>query len=271
VRVVDVSALIDRVRGPVGRARPRVAPDGPGLVSAASRQVSRWDQHLGRAALGAILAAAALTLDGLVLAPGRLDIALLSVVLAVMVTARLAGFWASILTAFVAAALIDFGWFYPAVGSRANAQLDLVALVMLAVVAVLGGSAIARPRTAGSSSAGVTSAAPGELPAGPPIPSTPVQPAHTGRSADPSTIRSLSSEPEDAFAEPLTAREIEILALVASGLSNEGIAERLVVSPNTVKTHLSHVYAKLDVRSRTGAVARARAARLIELGPDIPR
>ena len=56
----------------------------------------------------------------------------------------------------------------------------------------------------------------------------------------------------------LSAREVEILAAVARGLSNREIARSLVISEATVKTHLVHVFTKLDVDSRTAAVARAR-------------
>jgi DNA-binding NarL/FixJ family response regulator len=55
----------------------------------------------------------------------------------------------------------------------------------------------------------------------------------------------------------LTQRESEVLALLVGGLSNRAIAARLVVSDDTVKTHLRGVYRKLDVRDRGGAVATA--------------
>jgi len=56
----------------------------------------------------------------------------------------------------------------------------------------------------------------------------------------------------------LTGREIEILALVADGLSNRAIAEQLFLSTGTVKWYLNQIYSKLGVNSRTQAVARAR-------------
>ena len=64
-------------------------------------------------------------------------------------------------------------------------------------------------------------------------------------------------------ADALSERELEVLALLAAGLSNAEIAERLVVSLNTVKTHTRTIYGKLHVASRTQAVARARELRLL--------
>ena len=63
----------------------------------------------------------------------------------------------------------------------------------------------------------------------------------------------------DATALPdgLTPREAEVLTLIADGLSNTQIAERLVVSPATVKSHVNRVFAKAGVRDRAQAVAYA--------------
>ena len=61
----------------------------------------------------------------------------------------------------------------------------------------------------------------------------------------------------------ITPREHEILQLIASGLSNREIAERLFVSENTVKTHASRLLDKLGARRRTEAVQRAKEAGLI--------
>jgi DNA-binding NarL/FixJ family response regulator len=66
--------------------------------------------------------------------------------------------------------------------------------------------------------------------------------------------------PNDAAVASLgiSAREIEVLRLIAVGQSNKVIARTLSISPNTVKTHISRVFEKLEVTSRTQAVERAR-------------
>jgi len=61
----------------------------------------------------------------------------------------------------------------------------------------------------------------------------------------------------------ITPRELEILELIATGLSNKEIAARVFVSENTVKTHSSRVFDKLGARRRTQAVQLGKALRLI--------
>ena len=61
----------------------------------------------------------------------------------------------------------------------------------------------------------------------------------------------------------LTTRELEILHLVAAGVSNRGIAEQLIVTLGTVKKHLNNIFSKLQVESRTQAVAQARRLGLL--------
>lgn len=65
------------------------------------------------------------------------------------------------------------------------------------------------------------------------------------------------------YCEPLSKRELDVLQLVAEGLSNCEIATRLVITLGTVKKHIEHISNKLDAHSRTHAVARARALRLL--------
>jgi NarL family two-component system response regulator LiaR len=61
----------------------------------------------------------------------------------------------------------------------------------------------------------------------------------------------------------ISKREFEVLELIAAGLSNHDIANRLFVSTSTVKTHVSNVLAKLDASRRTEAIARAKELRII--------
>jgi LuxR family maltose regulon positive regulatory protein len=74
----------------------------------------------------------------------------------------------------------------------------------------------------------------------------------------------LVSRQSPELVEPLSEREMEILRLIADGLSNQEISARLVVSQNTVKSHVKNIFGKLGVNSRTRAIARAREAGLIE-------
>jgi LuxR family maltose regulon positive regulatory protein len=70
-----------------------------------------------------------------------------------------------------------------------------------------------------------------------------------------SKIQNLESE----IVEPLSERELEVLELVAEGLSNQEIAQRLYLSLHTVKWHMGNIHGKLGVKNRTQAVAKARA------------
>jgi LuxR family maltose regulon positive regulatory protein len=83
---------------------------------------------------------------------------------------------------------------------------------------------------------------------------TPIAPA--------SQIRNQQSEINNLI-EPLSDREQEVLRLIADGLSNHEIADKLVIGLGTVKTHINNIFGKLDVKSRTQAVARARELRLL--------
>lgn len=61
----------------------------------------------------------------------------------------------------------------------------------------------------------------------------------------------------------ISEREYEVLCLLAKGLSNQEIADNLHVSSNTIKTHLAHLYEKLQVSRRTQAIHKSKALRLI--------
>ena len=63
--------------------------------------------------------------------------------------------------------------------------------------------------------------------------------------------------------DPLTARELEVLDLLAIGKPNQAITTELVISLDTVKSHVAHIMAKLEVANRTQAVARARELGLL--------
>ena len=69
--------------------------------------------------------------------------------------------------------------------------------------------------------------------------------------------------PTDIPLDMLTPRERDVLQLAADGLSTPSIAEHLSVSRATVRTHFGHIYLKLDVKSRAGAVAKAMRLGLI--------
>jgi DNA-binding NarL/FixJ family response regulator len=75
-----------------------------------------------------------------------------------------------------------------------------------------------------------------------------------------SMVPATSSE---ILPEPLSEREIELLGLIASGLSNKEIAETLFITEGTVKNHITHILGKLSVRDRTQAALRAKEIGLI--------
>jgi LuxR family maltose regulon positive regulatory protein len=67
----------------------------------------------------------------------------------------------------------------------------------------------------------------------------------------------------ERLVEPLSERELEVLALLAAGKTNQQIAKELFVSLGTVKSHINNIYRKLGVRSRTQALAKVRELNLL--------
>jgi DNA-binding NarL/FixJ family response regulator len=85
-----------------------------------------------------------------------------------------------------------------------------------------------------------------------------VRAAHRGESVlAPSVAARLVTQLRTPAEDALSDRELEVLALIAQGETNRGTAARLFISEATVKTHLLHIYEKLDVNDRAAAVARA--------------
>ncbi len=98
----------------------------------------------------------------------------------------------------------------------------------------------------------------------------------TGRAGDQDLInlsRAVSVSPglrvSQTLVEPLSARELEVLHLMARGGSNQEIAEELVLALNTVKRHVSNIIAKLGAANRTQAVAQGRALGLLADEPSV--
>jgi DNA-binding CsgD family transcriptional regulator len=192
-------------------------------------EAARIESFIGRVSILLALIAVAVVVQLVLVTPERVEIILLAAVGLVIVTARWAGFWASVVTSFMAAALIDIVLLRPGGDLIVGSIEDVGALLLFLLVALLGARAARAP--------------------------TPQAPAGEG-----AAIRA-SGWPAN-LVEPLTDRETVVLGLLARGKSNAEIADDLGVSRNTVKTHLSHLYGKLAVTSRTQAIVRAHAVHL---------
>jgi LuxR family maltose regulon positive regulatory protein len=90
-----------------------------------------------------------------------------------------------------------------------------------------------------------------------------IHPTYIGEmlAASGKTLR--KGEVRGELAEQLTERELQVLSLIAAGLSNREIAEQLVVSLGTAKSHIHHIFGKLEVSNRTEAAARGRELGLV--------
>jgi LuxR family maltose regulon positive regulatory protein len=80
--------------------------------------------------------------------------------------------------------------------------------------------------------------------------------------------KELMSKPvvsDDEWIEPLSERELEVLQLIAEGISRQEIASRLILSLNTVKTHARNIYSKLGVNNQMQAVGKARGLGLLDM------
>ena len=73
----------------------------------------------------------------------------------------------------------------------------------------------------------------------------------------------IAPTPGGDLADPLTDRELEILSYLPSRLTNTELAQQCYVSVNTIKTHMAHIYRKLDAANRNEAIVRARALGLL--------
>ena len=78
-----------------------------------------------------------------------------------------------------------------------------------------------------------------------------------------SQLTTPPKKPSPTYPDGLTAREVEILRLVTQGLTNEQVAEQLVISPRTVNTHLTSIYGKIGVPSRSAATRYAMEHNLV--------
>ena len=77
--------------------------------------------------------------------------------------------------------------------------------------------------------------------------------AAKGQKPTTTSTTTTATTPPPTYPDGLTAREVEVLRLVAKGLTDTQVAEELVLSPRTVHAHLSSIYNKLDITSRSAA------------------
>ncbi|RPI31179.1 MAG: helix-turn-helix transcriptional regulator, partial [Chloroflexota bacterium] len=88
-------------------------------------------------------------------------------------------------------------------------------------------------------------------------------PGKRSEASEPTGHSMASADEMTILVEPLSRRELDVLRLICEGCSNQEIAGRLVLSLHTVKKHTSNIFSKLDIKSRTQAIARARELKLL--------
>jgi len=181
---------------------------------------------VGRLTVAAVAVAVVLLAVEVVIPGDEVDAVWLASAAAIVLLARHLRFWPSVLLATWTASIVVLLILRPSGGLPGVSAQDLGALVMFLVAAIAGSWAVSTREQRARTAVGIKAA------------------------------------PE--LLEPLTEREREILGLLVAGMSNRDIAAALVVSPNTVKTHLEHLYGKLAVTSRLQATARARELSLID-------
>ena len=89
------------------------------------------------------------------------------------------------------------------------------------------------------------------------------QRATPGAESQPKVLPTEGLVAPSPLVEPLSERELDVLRLIVAGMSNREIAEKLIIGEGTVKTHINNIYGKLDVQSRTQAIAQARELKLL--------
>ncbi|MNV74864.1 Transcriptional regulatory protein LiaR [compost metagenome] len=90
-----------------------------------------------------------------------------------------------------------------------------------------------------------------------------LQGSSEGNPLSPDLVEAGAAVSDHIIEEPLTERELEVLALLAAGLSNKEIADHLIIAIGTVKVHVKNIFAKLKVNRRTKAIAQAKELKLL--------
>jgi LuxR family maltose regulon positive regulatory protein len=90
-----------------------------------------------------------------------------------------------------------------------------------------------------------------------------LMPAYIGQITSAMKSKTQLAVGSEKLVEPLSVREVEVLRLLVAGFSNREIADKLVLSLGTVKSHIHNIYGKLEVRSRTQAIQRATELELL--------